>query len=111
LQYRLSNLSQFEEIDLIEKLFFDSYRLERFLILTLAEPVFRDADLVSLDLTMKSADWVILFRLRQMVLTGKRYVLLSRYAGISDKVSIFRFNHNNSSKNPVFYSTDNLVFY
>jgi hypothetical protein len=41
-----------EEIDLVEKLFFDSYRLESNNI-TLAEPIFRDADVVSLDLNSK----------------------------------------------------------
>ena len=46
-----------EEIDLIEKLYFDAYRLgEVCSNLSLAEPVFRDADIVSLDLTsIKSA--------------------------------------------------------
>jgi hypothetical protein len=38
-----------EEIDLVEKLFFDSY-LEISNNITLAEPIFRDADVVSLDL-------------------------------------------------------------
>jgi hypothetical protein len=35
----------------VEKLFFDGYRLEKFWNTSLAEPVFRDADLVSIDLT------------------------------------------------------------
>ena len=47
-----------EEIDLIEKLFFDAYRLGDVCNNTaIAEPVFRDADLVSLDLgSIKSSD-------------------------------------------------------
>jgi hypothetical protein len=73
---------------------------ERFLITLLAEPIFRDADVVSLDLKSKS-DSVILFRLRLMVLTEREICSLSRY-GISDKVSIFGiFNHNNSSQESV----------
>ncbi len=47
-----------EEIDLIEKLFFDAYRLgEISNNISLSEPVFRDADLVSIDLnSVKSSD-------------------------------------------------------
>ena len=40
-----------EEIDLIEKLYFDAYRLgEISNNIELAEPTFRDADIVSIDL-------------------------------------------------------------
>jgi hypothetical protein len=91
-----------EEIDLVEKLFFDSYRLgEISNNITLAEPIFRDADVVSLDLnSIKSSDSGNFISF-VMVLTEKKYVL-SRYAGISDKVSIFGiFNHNNSSQESV----------
>src|SRR6478672_2338633 len=47
-----------EEIDLIEKLYFDAYRLgEVCNAIEIAEPVFRDADLVSIDMTaVKSSD-------------------------------------------------------
>jgi hypothetical protein len=47
-----------EEIDLIEKLFFDGYRLgEVSNNIAISEPVFRDADLVSIDLnSIKSSD-------------------------------------------------------
>ncbi len=80
-----------EEIDLVEKLFFDAYRLgEISNNLSLAEPVFRDADLVSLDLTsIKSADSGNLFTFTPNGFTGKEICALARYAGISDKVSVF----------------------
>lgn len=47
-----------EEIDLVEKLFFDGYRLgEVANNIAIAEPVFRDADLVSIDMnSVKSSD-------------------------------------------------------
>ena len=47
-----------EEIDLIDKLFFDGYRLGDISNnISIAEPVFRDADIVSIDLTsVKSSD-------------------------------------------------------
>jgi arginase family enzyme len=88
-----------EEIDLIEKLFFDGYRLgEVANNIAIAEPVFRDADLVSVDLSaMKSSDSGNFVSFTPNGFNGKEICSLSRYAGISDKVSLFGiFNHNNS---------------
>lgn len=66
-----------EEIDIIEKLYFDAYRLgEISNNIALAEPVFRDADVVSLDLTaVKSSDSEILILSRQMDSMVRRFVL------------------------------------
>jgi arginase family enzyme len=88
-----------EEIDLIEKLFFDAYRLgEISNKIALAEPVFRDADLVSFDLnSIKSADSGNTITFEPNGFNGKEICSLARYAGISDKVSAFGlFNHNNT---------------
>ncbi|THF51259.1 arginase [Flavobacterium supellecticarium] len=88
-----------EEIDLIEKLYFDAYRLgEISNNPTIAEPVFRDADLVSLDLTsVKSSDSGNFTQFMPNGFNGKEICILSRYAGISDKVSSFGvFNHNST---------------
>ncbi|NGY36128.1 formimidoylglutamase [Flavobacterium sp. XN-5] len=93
-----------EEIDLIEKLFFDGYRLgEISNNIALAEPVFRDADVVSLDLnSVKSSDSGNFSPFAPNGFNGKEICSLSRYAGISDKVSIFGiFNHNNSAQEAV----------
>ncbi|MEZ7504737.1 formimidoylglutamase [Flavobacterium sp. Arc2] len=93
-----------EEIDLIEKLFFDGYRLgEISNNIALAEPVFRDADVVSLDLnSVKSSDSGNFDTFAPNGFNGKEICSLSRYAGISDKVSIFGiFNHNNSAQESV----------
>jgi arginase family enzyme len=93
-----------EEIDLVEKLFFDGYRLgEISNNIALAEPVFRDADVVSLDLnSVKSSDSGNFISFAPNGFNGKEICSLSRYAGISDKVSIFGiFNHNNSSQESV----------
>jgi arginase family enzyme len=93
-----------EEIDLIEKLYFDAYRLgETSNNITLAEPVLRDADLVSVDLTtIKSADSGNLFNFTPNGFNGKEICSLARYAGISDKVSSFGlFNHNNTKEEAV----------
>jgi len=88
-----------EEIDLIEKLFFDAYRLgEISNNIALAEPVFRDADLISFDLnSVKSSDSGNMISFEPNGFNGKEICSLSRYAGISDKVSAFGiFNHNST---------------
>ncbi|WP_367771880.1 formimidoylglutamase [Flavobacterium sp. WC2421] len=93
-----------EEIDLVEKLFFDGYRLgEISNNIALAEPVFRDADIVSLDLnSVKSSDSGNFSIFTPNGFNGKEICSLSRYAGISDKVSMFGiFNHNNSVQESV----------
>lgn len=93
-----------EEIDLIDKLFFDGYRLGDISNnLALAEPVFRDADIVSIDLTsVKSSDSGNFTSFTPNGFNGKEICALSRYAGISDKVSLFGvFNHNSSKQESV----------
>ncbi len=93
-----------EEIDLIDKLFFEAYRLgEVSNTLSIAEPVFRDADIVSLDLTsVKSSDSGNINPFTPNGFNGKEICALSRYAGISDKVSLFGiFNHNSSHQESV----------
>ncbi len=93
-----------EEIDLIEKLFFDAYRLgDVSNNISISEPVFRDADFVSLDLSStKSADTGNLKNFIPNGFNGKEICALSRYAGISDKVSLFGiFNHNNTLQESV----------
>ena len=101
-----------EEIDVIEKLFFDAYRLgEISSNIALAEPVFRDADLVSLDLTaVKSADSGNVTAFAPNGFNGKEICSLSRYAGISDKVSMFGiFNHANTENESVLIAQ--IVWY
>ena len=93
-----------EEIDLIDKLFFDAYRLgEISNNISISEPVFRDADLVSIDLTsVKSSDSGNNNPFAPNGFNGKEICALSRYAGISDKVSLLGiFNHNNSNQEAV----------
>jgi arginase family enzyme len=90
-----------EEIDLIEKLFFDSYRLgEISNSIELAEPVFRDADFVSIDLnSIKSADSGNFSNFTPNGFDGKEICALARYAGISDKVSLIGlFNQYNTKQ-------------
>ncbi|MFT3793345.1 formimidoylglutamase [Flavobacterium sp.] len=93
-----------EEIDLIEKLFFDAYRLgDVSNNIVISEPVFRDADIVSIDLTsVKSSDSGNFTTFTPNGFNGKEICSLSRYAGISDKVSLLGiFNHDNSRQEAV----------
>jgi Arginase family len=88
-----------EESDLIEKLYFEKYRLGQICNnIELSEPVFRNADFISLDLnSVKTADSGNFKEFIPNGFNGKEICSLSRYAGISDKVSMIGiFNHNNS---------------
>ena len=96
-----------EEIDLIEKLFFDAYRLgEISNHIELSEPALRDADIVSLDLNSVISNCTGSFSpFSPNGFSGKEICGLSRYAGISDKVSSFGiFNYDNSSTRAVIIS-------
>jgi arginase family enzyme len=93
-----------EEIDLVEKLFFDAYRLgEVSNTIAISEPVFRDADLVSFDMNaVKSSDSGNFTPFVPNGFNGKEICALSRYAGISDKVTSFGiFNHNDTEQESV----------
>jgi Arginase family len=93
-----------EEIDLIEKLYFEAYRLgEVNNKIAIAEPVFRNADFVSLDLlSVKSSDSGNFPIFAPNGFDGKEICSLSRYAGISDKVTLFGiFNQSNTKQEAV----------
>lgn len=87
-----------EEIDLIEGLYFEAYRLGEIVNNSkLAEPVLRDADLVSLDLnSIKSGDSGDFENFNPNGFDGREICSLARYSGLSDRVSAFGvFNYNN----------------
>lgn len=88
-----------EEIDLIDKLYFEAYRLgEVSNSISVAEPVFRDADLVSIDLAaVQSSSSGNFKQFSPNGFNGKEICALTRYAGISDKVTalgVFNFKNN-----------------
>ena len=90
-----------EEVDLIEKLYFDAYRLgEISSNPTIAEPVFRDADIVCVDMmAVKSSDSGNIVKFIPNGFDGKEICTLARYAGISDKVTSFGiFNHEDTKQ-------------
>lgn len=96
-----------EEIDLIEKMYFEAYRIgEISNDLALAEPILRDADLVSMDISaIKSADLGYYSQFNPNGFDGREICAISRYAGLSDKVSAFGFfNIDNKSERSLLLS-------
>lgn len=88
-----------EEIELMERLFFEAYRLgEVTSDLSLMEPVFRSANLVGIDLgSIDSASANTSYFYSPNGFNGREICALSRYAGISDKVSSFGvYEYNNT---------------
>ncbi|WP_372916854.1 formimidoylglutamase [Salegentibacter sp.] len=78
-----------DEIELMDRLFFDAYRLGEVVNnISLVEPVMRDANLVGIDLgAVNAAD--LGAGISPNGFDGREICALSRYAGISDKVSSF----------------------
>ncbi len=80
-----------EEIDLMDKLYFDSYRLGNVSAsMDMVEPVMRDADIVTVDLNaIRSSELSVRHNKMPNGFDGKEICKICRYAGISDKVSSF----------------------
>ena len=80
-----------EEITLMEKLFFDAFRLgEVTSDITLVEPILRDADIVSLDVSaIKSAELSYHYSSSPNGFDSREICAISRYAGLSNKVTSF----------------------
>ncbi|MBT8258617.1 MAG: formimidoylglutamase, partial [Bacteroidia bacterium] len=89
-----------DEIDLMQKLYFEAYRLgEVNADISMVEPVFRDANIVSLDLRSVRAS-VLSDRQKHSPngFDGREICSIARYAGISNKVSSFGiFEYQGSS--------------
>ena len=80
-----------EEIDLMDKLYFEAYRLgELSNNIRYVEPVLRDANIVTLDLkSVRSSEMSSKQKFSPNGFSGKEICAISRYAGISNKVSSF----------------------
>jgi formiminoglutamase len=80
-----------DEITLIDKLYFDAIRLGEIVNnLQQVEPITRDADLISLDISaIKSTELSYIDNNSPNGLNGREVCAISRYAGISNKVSAF----------------------
>ena len=75
----------------MDNLYFESYRLGAVSKdVTIVEPVLRDANIVSIDLTsVKGSDVSLKQKYSPNGLDGKEICAIARYAGISNKVSSF----------------------
>ena len=89
-----------EEIDLMDKLFFEAYRLgEVTNNISFVEPIMRDANIVSVDLRcIKSSEVSTKQKYSPNGFDGKEICSIARYAGISNKVSSFGLYEYKPSK-------------
>lgn len=89
-----------EEKDLMDSLYFESYRLGSVSKdITLVEPVMRDANIVSIDLSaVKGSEVSLNQKFSPNGLDGKEICAIARYAGISNKVSSFGIYEYKPSK-------------
>lgn len=79
------------EISLMEKLYFDAYRLGEIAAdITIVEPIMRDADIVVMDVnTIKSSEISYKNTSSPNGFDGREICAIARYAGISNRVSSF----------------------
>jgi formiminoglutamase len=89
-----------EEKDLMDNLYFESYRLGAVSKdITIVEPVMRDANIVSIDLSsVKGSEVSLNQKFSPNGLDGKEICAIARYAGISNKVSSFGIYEYKPSK-------------
>ncbi|MGJ8745509.1 formimidoylglutamase [Polaribacter sp.] len=86
-----------EEIQLLDNLFFDTYRLGKAKELENIEPAFRNADIVSIDLgSIRQSEAPANNNASPNGFYGEEICAIARYAGISDKVSSFGIYEYNS---------------
>lgn len=93
-----------EEIDLMDNLYFEAYRLGDVCSeIRLVEPVTRDADIVSIDMkSIKASELSSRQKFSPNGFDGKEICAISRYAGISNKVSSFGiFEYKSSNQDEV----------
>ncbi len=95
-----------EEIDLMESLYFESYRLGQVSKnIEQVEPVLRDANIVSIDLNaIKSSEVSAKQKYSPNGLDGKEVCAIARYAGLSNKVSSFGIYEYKPSKDDTITS-------
>lgn len=105
-----------DEIDLLDSLFFDSYRLgEVSKNLTIVEPIMRDADIVSIDISaIKNSEAPANNNASPNGFTGQEICSITRYAGISDKVTsfgIYEYNAALDNKNQTAQLIAQMIWY
>ncbi|TXN38224.1 formimidoylglutamase [Flagellimonas hymeniacidonis] len=101
-----------EEIDLMERLFFDAYRLGDVAAnISLAEPILRSSHIVSLDLrAIRASEMGMSKNFSPNGFTGREICAIARYAGISDKVSLFGIYEGENS-HQAFQMVAQIIWY
>lgn len=104
-----------EEMDLLKNLFFDAYRLGEAKDLQMVEPVLRDADIVSIDIgAVKQSEAPANNNCSPNGFYGEEICAISRYAGISDKVSsfgIYEYNSKFDTNNQTAHLIAQMIWY
>jgi formiminoglutamase len=85
------HLTDKENIELINKLFHDAFRLgEVRSNIHIVEPILRDSDIVSFDISsVRRSDGPAFYNPSTSGFTSEEACQLARYSGISDRVSVF----------------------
>ncbi|MFT5212856.1 MAG: formiminoglutamase [Patiriisocius sp.] len=104
-----------EEINLLDNLFFDTYRLGKAKELENIEPAFRNADIVSIDIgAIRQSEAPANNNASPNGFYGEEICAISRYAGISDKVSsfgIYEYNSKHDKNHQTAHLIAQMVWY
>ena len=104
-----------EELDLLNSLFFDAFRLGEVKDLTKVEPIMRDADVVSIDIgAIRQSDAPANNNCSPNGFYGEEVCAISRYAGISDKVTsfgIYEYNPRYDTNNQTAQLIAQVIWY
>ncbi len=105
-----------EEIDLLEKLYFDMYRLgEVTNDVKIVEPIMRDTDIVSIDIgAVRKTEAPANNNAVPNGFYGEAICAIARYAGISDKVSsfgIYEYNAKLDEKGQTAHLISQMIWY
>ena len=105
-----------EEIDLLAKLHFDMYRLgEVAKDIKIVEPIMRDTDIVSIDIgAVRKTEAPANNNAVPNGFYGEAICAISRYAGISDKVSsfgIYEYNAKLDEKGQTAHLISQMIWY
>ncbi|KQC32785.1 arginase [Nonlabens sp. YIK11] len=101
-----------EEIDLLDRLFFDAIRLGELQgDMTIAEPVIRDCDLLGIDLLSVQANDLLYDKGHPNGFQSAQMCSLSRYSGISDRLKAFGIFEIPSGDFPVLESAVSQIIW
>ncbi|QNM84494.1 formimidoylglutamase [Polaribacter pectinis] len=104
-----------EEINLLDSLFFDAHRLGKAKELENIEPAFRNSDIVSIDIgAVRQSEAPANNNASPNGFYGEEICAISRYAGISDKVSsfgIYEYNSRHDNNHQTAHLIAQMIWY